>query len=152
MNLHSVLAFAVALLVQPALAQEREWSFDANEDEAFMIFGVPESDDVGVSFWCSLRSGRIRLFIPEASEKLEADKSAAFDVIVGGKTFKQSGKTMPNEEAGTTSIEGEVAVADPMFSELKSASHFELKVEGEVQAFPLAGAEFDTLLKDCGGT
>jgi hypothetical protein len=150
MNRYSALALALALAIPPALAQEREWSLDSSEDEAFMIFGVPESDDVGISFWCSLRSGEVRIFVPEASEKLGANKIVNFDVFVGNQSFGISGNTLPNEEAGTMSIEGIVPVAHPLFAALKSAGHFSVKVESDAQSFPLAGADIDTLLNACG--
>jgi hypothetical protein len=149
MNRNSLIALALACFAVPAAAQEREWSFDASEDEAFMIFGVPESDDVGISFWCTLRSGEVRLFIPEASEKLPINQPAKFDILAGGKTFSLSGNTMPNEEAGTTSIEGTVAVTDPLFTALKSADRFSAKILDQEQTFPLAGADLQGLLDSC---
>lgn len=57
--MHRSLAFFVvislaagSLVCSPAKAQEREWSLDASDQEAYLIFGVADSDDVGVSLWC----------------------------------------------------------------------------------------------------
>jgi hypothetical protein len=141
--------FALFLLLSPAVAQEREWSFDSSEDEAFMIFGVPESDDVGVSFWCTLRSGEIRLFLPQASEKLKANEPAKFEVSVGGQSFILTGMGLPNEEAGTMSIEGRLPAGDRLFKALQDADRFSVTVSGEKQTFPLTGADLPSLLAAC---
>ncbi len=142
---------AVLLLASsPALAQEREWTLDASEDEAFMIFGVPETDDVGVSFWCALRSGEVRMFIPEASESLAANTSVDIDLKVGGKDFRFKASTMPNEEAGSISTESLIPVTDPFFAALRDVDSFTVKVAGETLAFPLAGADLRGLLEACG--
>ena len=37
----------------PSLAQERIWTLDQTDAEVYLVFGVPETDDVGVSFWCT---------------------------------------------------------------------------------------------------
>ena len=47
-----------------ALAQERIWNLDQTDQEAYLVFGVPETDDVGVSFWCTLQSGIVKIYVP----------------------------------------------------------------------------------------
>ena len=50
------LVFAVIVMVLATggpSAQERQWSLDAGDQDAYLIFGVPDSDDVGVSLWCA---------------------------------------------------------------------------------------------------
>src|SRR5262245_21553045 len=103
-----ILALGLSLLVGAACAQEREWSFDTGEEDAYLIFGVPETDDVGVSFWCTIGMGEIRIFIPEAGEKLPVGQTVKIDLETGGKRFTISGETAVNEEAGSTSIDARI--------------------------------------------
>ena len=67
------IALAASLLGSSlALAQERVWNLDQTDNEVYLVFGVPETDDVGVSFWCTLQSGIVKLYIPEAGPDIKA--------------------------------------------------------------------------------
>src|SRR5262245_29173077 len=99
-----ILALGLSLLAGAASAQEREWSFDTGEEDAYLIFGVPETDDVGVSFWCTIGMAEIRIFIPEAGENVAAGQTVKIDLDIGGKRFTISGETAVNQEAGSISI------------------------------------------------
>ena len=70
-----------------AFAQEREWTFDTNDEDAFLTFGVPETDDVGVSFWCKMQSGEARVFLPEAGEGLTPGRNVKVTFSVAGAKF-----------------------------------------------------------------
>jgi hypothetical protein len=87
MSLRSVLAVFFACAALPAWAQEREWIFDTADEDAYLVFGVPESEDAGISFGCSLQSGEIRMFIPEAGEDLKPDQKIKLTISAAGKTF-----------------------------------------------------------------
>ena len=132
-----------------ALAQEREWNFDTGEDDAYLVFGVPETDDVGVSFWCAVGSGEIRIFLPEADEKLGAGATVKVDIEVGGNRFSLDGTAAPNEESGTTSAEAHIESGSPLVPALIAADRFTVKIGKEESVFPLQGADFDSLLRVC---
>ena len=51
------LLLALGLASGAAHAQERDWALDASDQEAYLIFGVSDTDDVGVSLWCRTRKG-----------------------------------------------------------------------------------------------
>src|SRR5262249_43377919 len=74
MVIRVVSAVIVMLAATSAFAQERQWVFDTNDEDAFLTFGVPETDDVGISFWCKIQSGEARVFLPEAGEELKPGK------------------------------------------------------------------------------
>jgi hypothetical protein len=133
----------------PASAQEREWTFDTGEQDAYLIFGVPETDDAGVSFWCPIGSGEVHIFVPETSDKLKANAVAHIDVAVGGKRFGYAGKTQVNEESGVPSAEAVIDAKDQLFGALQAADRFTVKVDGQEEVYPLAGADFPSLLRTC---
>ena len=47
----------IAAATASTAAQERQWTLDASDEDAYLIFGVPESDDVGLSLWCPIQKG-----------------------------------------------------------------------------------------------
>jgi hypothetical protein len=138
-----------AALTASARAQERQWIFDTGEDDAYLIFGVPETDDVGISFWCGRRSGEIRVFIPEADPAMKPDMDVSFVVSVAEETFKIGGRTATNEMSDTTSIEAAVSAADPLFAALRKSDRF-MVVTGAVEhIYPLIDADVAGLVDLC---
>ena len=71
-----------------AHAQEREWLLDAGSEEAYLIFGVPDTDDVGVSLWCPLKKGMVNLYLQRPAEELSKLKAreVALKVSAGSET------------------------------------------------------------------
>ena len=145
----AAIGFLLVISASAALAQEREWNFDTGEDDAYLVFGVPETDDVGVSFWCTVGSGEIRIFVPEAGEKLIAGAAIKVDIEVRGNRFSLDGTAALNEETKTASAEAHIDSASPLFPALIAADRFSLKIGKEESVFPLQGADFDSLLRVC---
>ena len=146
----SIMLAALVLGSTPSWAQERIWTLDQTDAEVYMVFGVPETDDVGVSFWCTQQSGIVRLYIPESDTKLKSAVEVNFKLEVAGKTYPLKGKTALNEESTGTSLETELKTTDPVFAALQEANHFAVKVGSSSHVFPLGEADFQTFLDVCG--
>jgi hypothetical protein len=149
MWLRTMLAAFLACMAVQAWAQEREWTFDTADENAYLVFGVPDSDDAGVSFGCTLQSGEIRIFIPEAGDDLTADQKIKITLTVGDKTFIYDGLTTENEMSATTSAEAVMPATDALFGDLRKTDRFSVKTGKEENTFPLAGADFDSLVRAC---
>lgn len=141
--------FCAALMPVPAFAQEREWLLDAADQDAFLVFGVPETDDVGVSLWCKLGSGKVKLFFPEGSPDLKPEETADFVITVDGRAHTLKGSTSANAMTGATSIEAELPVDDPVLGELLKADRFAARIASHELTFPLVDAGLENLLKIC---
>ena len=144
-----IILIALVLGSSLSVAQERIWNLDRTDQEAYLVFGVPETDDVGVSFWCILQSGIVKFYIPESDPDLKLADSVDFELAIAAKTYPLKGKTSVNEEAGTISLETELKTADPIFSGLKEANYFAVKVGASNHVFPLGEADFSSLLEVC---
>lgn len=149
MWLRYVLAAFCACAAIPAWAQEREWIFDTADEDAYLVFGVPESDDAGVSFGCTLQSGEIRIFIPEAGDDLKPDQKIKLTIRVAGKDFVYDGLTTPNEMSATTSAEAAMPANDALFTDLRKTDRFTVKTGAEEDTFPLEGSDFESLVRVC---
>ena len=144
-----VLCVAVIMSATAALAQEREWSWGTSETEAYLVFGVPESEDVGISFWCTQGAGEIRVFIADANVKLSADIDTTIEFAANDKKFSVKARTMANELDATTSAEGAAPASEPLFPALQATDRFTVSVAGESQTFPSAGQDFANLIEAC---
>lgn len=147
-----VLGLATAgLATGQALAQEREWTLDASEQEAYLIFGVPDSDDVGVSLWCPVNKGVVNLFVPRPTPELAkiGRRSVPLTLRVGDETATFAGKIDLNRQSATSSVEVEVPANDPLFKAMEKADRLSVKVDTQEVVFPLYNADVGTLLELC---
>lgn len=145
---HVLSVFLITAAI-PAAAQEREWIFDTADEDAYLVFGVPESEDAGISFGCSLQSGEIRVFVPEAGDDLKPDQKIKLVISAGGKDFTYDGLTAPNEMSATTSAEATIPVDDALFTDLRQTDRFTVKTGTEENTFPLEGSDFESLVRAC---
>lgn len=142
---------ALGLAAGPAHAQEREWMLDASEEDAYLIFGVPDSDDVGVSFWCPIGKDVVNLYVPVPARLVakNREKATPLTVTAGEETSTIRGKVDVNPEAALASIEAEMAVDHPLVGALLKADRFRVRVSDEDIVFPLYDAYLDELLALC---
>lgn len=153
MTMHRSLAalLALGLVTGEALAQEREWTLDASDQEAYLIFGVPDSDDVGVSLWCPARKGIVNLYVPRPTPELQklARRKLPMTVVVGGETATFAGKVDINASAPTSSVEVEMPADGPLLKAFQSADRFTVKVNQQEVIFPLYDADVAGLVDLC---
>ena len=140
---------ALFLLAGTAAAQERQWTLNASDQDAYLIFGVPESDDVGISMWCSIKTGVVNVFVPEAGQTLAANKTVSMTLEAGTAKASFKGKTEVNEEAGNTSLEAEVPADHPIFAAIAKADRLRVRVGKDETVFPLFDADVPGLLALC---
>ena len=142
-------SFAFCVLAGAASAQERQWTLDASDQDAFLIFGVPESDDLGISLWCPIRQGMVNVFVPETGEAISAGKELIIILKAGEETAEIKGKTEQNLDAGVASAEGQIPADHPVFEAMTKEDRFRVTVGKEEIIFPLMEADVAGLLELC---
>jgi hypothetical protein len=140
----------IVLAVVPASAQERVWTLDAADEDAFLVYGVPETDDVGMSLWCKIGTNKLTLFFPVTWTKLENEAVVPLTVILGETEFKLTGKATAGATVDGASIEAAVPETRPSFFDaLKKADRMKLLTGEHKSVFPLVDVPLDGLLKLC---
>lgn len=143
-------ALAIAALAAAgASAQEREWRFETDENEAYLIFGVSGSDDIGLSFWCKTGSGVVYLYLPRLGEDILLGKSVVLDVKLGGQHYAYRADTSPLDGTSLVDAEAEIRADDRLFPALLSQDRFTIATVGEEFNYPLDGADVAQLLGRC---
>jgi hypothetical protein len=110
---------------------------------------VAESDDVGVSLWCKINSGKVKIFFPDASPDLEAEAKADLRIVIASKEYVFSGTTSANDVSGVTSIEMELPVDDPVIVAMQEADRFAAIIAGHTTTYPLIEAGVENLIRLC---
>jgi hypothetical protein len=140
---------ALLALTIPAVAQERQWALDTSDQDAYLIFGVPESDDVGLSIWCTIYSGKSKIFVPKVSGYLKPGGHATMRLTAGEVSVRVQGLVTDNQDAGTRSLEAELPTSSPLYAALQTADRLRITIAGVEQVYPLADADVAGLLKLC---
>ncbi|MEI7599022.1 MAG: hypothetical protein WCJ41_06825 [Aestuariivirga sp.] len=142
---------ALGLVTGQALAQEREWTLDASEQESYLIFGVADSDDVGLSLWCPNRKGIVNLYVPRPTAELQklARRKVPMTVTAGSETATFGGKIDINPDAASSSVEVEMPVDSALLKALEKADRLTVKVDSQEVVFPLYDADVSGLLALC---
>jgi hypothetical protein len=122
---------------------------DASDSDAYLIFGVPDSDDVGISFWCPVQQGEVNVFIPEASARLHPGADIAVTLAAGEESATFTGKSEVNLEAALTSVEAKVPVNAQILAAMLKADRFRVIIDGNETIFPLIDADLESLLDLC---
>lgn len=142
---------AIALLaaVSSVQAQERQWSLDASGEDAFLVFGVPETDDVGLSFWCKIGSGTVSMFYPVPWTDLKDNATVRIRVEAGRTKLVLRGKATSSSEGGKASLEVTLRPDSEIFTAMKNNEYVVLRVLAHKASYPLEGTDIDGLLSLC---
>jgi hypothetical protein len=135
--------FSAVLFATPAMSQERQWVLDVAGEDVFLAFGVPSTNDVGISFWCKIGKKDVSLFSP----LVEAERHPKLKLAVGSKSFPLQAKI--NDNDGAKTIEAVLVPRKQILRALESEERFEVSIGKHKVTYPLADADFGGLLKLC---
>mgnify|MGYP001561076263 FL=1 len=102
---------------------------DASDSDAYLIFGVPDYDDVGISFWCTVQQGEVNVFIPEASARLHPGADITVTLKADAESATFTGKSEVNLEAALTSVEAKVPANAKILAAMLKADRFRVIIE-----------------------
>lgn len=144
-----ILVFCLFLTLTPAYAQERQWSLDASGSEAYLVFGVADTDDVGLSFWCKIGSGTVSIFERFDRKVIVKDQPTKVKLKVDGEIFDIKMQASVSEGSNSGSLEGPVSVGGTVMKAVLHANKFSLTAFGHTSSYPLADADVAGLLQTC---
>ena len=142
-------ATAAVALSLPAQAQERQWSLDATNKQAFLVFGVPDTDDVGLSFWCDIGTDRMAAYLPDSFVRLKSGERTMMRIAVDGKTFLLPATAARDPASGHITVEGKFKAKDVLMKSLSNGETVAVNIKGHSATYPLADADFEGLLSTC---
>ena len=143
--------FGFLFLTHPVAAQERQWTLEASDKEAFLVFGVPETDDVGISFWCEIGPGKISLFVNNGPSNLKPSQTTKILVNLDGKKFSVKAKVTFDQKTFKPSVEGKFSIDDPLLLAAERANTLRVTLAKQTNSYPLVDAEISGLRRTCTG-
>jgi hypothetical protein len=147
-TLKTIAAAIIFTLPMPlySMAQEREWQLDAQGEDAYLVFGVPNTADIGISLWCKIGEKSVSVFAPVPSTVKKPVK-ANVKLLVEEREYLLKPKI--NDDQNTTTLEAELLPRDEILSAIAAAERIGLVVADHKSVFPTEGANFFEFNKLC---
>lgn len=137
----TTLAVLAILVPSNSYAQEREWQLDAQGEDSYLVFGVPNTADIGMSLWCKLGQKTVSIFAPLPNTV------AATDAKVSLKIDAQEFPLQPKFTNKT--FEAELKPSDEIMTAIASTERIGLVIADHVTVFPTEGANFFEFSRLC---
>jgi hypothetical protein len=145
------LTIALLAMAPLAIAQEREWTLNASDKEAFLVFGVPDTDDVGLSLWCEIGTNKLSVFINNVAGQLKQNQTTNMIIEVDGQQFHVKAKASVDKAGNSKSIEGQVPSNAPLLKAAESGTTLKTTIQNHTNTYPLIDANITGLLRTCAG-
>lgn len=140
----AALSFTVVMPFH-SMAQEREWQLDAQGEDAYLAFGVPNTADIGISLWCKIGQKTISVFAPVP--RTVKSRKAKVAIQIGDREYPLKPKF--NSDQINTTLEAELLPRDELLSAMSSAERIGLVIADHKSVFPTEGANFFEFNKLC---
>jgi hypothetical protein len=146
-RLQSVIALVFVTLVSPlnAFAQEREWQLDAQGEDAYLVFGVPNTADIGISLWCKIGEKKFSVFAPVPPNVKAVDAPVALQV----EDFKYALRPKFNSDQNNVTMEAELQPSEKILAAIATAERIALHIGDHKSVFPTEGANIFAFSKLC---
>jgi hypothetical protein len=128
--------FALLATASTSCAQEREWTLNASEKEAFLVFGVPDTDDVGIN---------------NIAGQLKEGQSTNMAIEIDTHKFSIKAKAAVEKSGRSKSLEGQIPSNSPILKAAENGSTLKTTIQGHTNTYPLIDADFTGLLRSCAG-
>ena len=132
-----------------AFAQERQWSLDSNEQNIFLVFGVPDTDDVGLSFLCKAGQRDISILFQINAAAMKPRLHNQLRIKASGQDFTIPAKVTPSQTPDSFAIEGQMKLDDNIWKALSASSDVTFIINNQTAIYPLTDANFVGLKSFC---
>ncbi|MEY4555779.1 MAG: hypothetical protein RL093_898 [Pseudomonadota bacterium] len=121
---------AVASSGSPAPIADHDWFYHRDGEEARLVYGLAESDDLRLGLDCSQGSGRLAL-----SAVGGPDARPEIHVEAGGETERFPARSEPSELHEGVFLTAEADADAPVFQRFRRVGWLALWLDGERQAY-----------------
>jgi hypothetical protein len=137
-----LLGMLVALLATAASAAEKQsWGFVTSGDEVLLVYGVPESEAVTLSFICAPKRKRITVVTTVLPDNAQAGRAVTIRLVNGATTLDYPGKTGRDSAEDGVHASAEIAIDPRLYDLLAKGKSVRVEVAGARDTVPLAGVQ-----------
>jgi hypothetical protein len=137
-----MLCAAVALLLAtaPALsADKQQWGFVKSQSEVLLVYGVPESHAITLSFICEPNKKTIDIVTTVLPAKVASKRAGTIKLSNGTTKLEYAGKTSQYDEDTGIHFSAETAIEPRLFDFLDKGTSLGIEAFGARDSVPLKG-------------
>ncbi|MFL5071775.1 MAG: hypothetical protein ACJ8D9_19525 [Xanthobacteraceae bacterium] len=133
-------ALMLALAVPAGGANKRSWDFvEADKETVQLVYGVPESEAVTISFWCEAKPKRIDIVTTVLPPRLRKGQPVKTTLSNGIVTAAYAGKIGYDTAHESFHLSASTAAEPKVVSILKSGTWLTIAIPGKQVRVPLRG-------------
>jgi hypothetical protein len=128
---------AVLLTAAPASAEKQTWGFVKSGSEVLLVYGVPESEAITLSFICEPSKKTIEIVTTVLPQKAKQGRAGTIKLSNGSTSLEFTGKTgRDNEETGVH-FAAATTIEPPLFDLLARGTSLRIEALGARDSVPL---------------
>ena len=119
-------------------AEKQSWGFVTSGDAVFLVYGVPDSESVTLSFICAPKRKRVTVLTTVLPDKARAGRPVTIRLVNGATTLDYAGTTAGSDDDGVHAS-AEIAIDPRIYDLLAKGASVRVEVAGAHDTVPLAG-------------
>jgi hypothetical protein len=136
--LFGVLALSLAAATPP---NKQQWGFTKVEDEVLLYYGVPESEDVTISFICAPKLKKITIVTLVLPPNSRPKQSGKIRLSNGSSTQEYAGATEQERDSSDVAFIASIAIDPRIFELLEKGTSLQIESLGARERIPLNGVK-----------
>jgi hypothetical protein len=120
----------IAAVAAPAPVPDHDWFYHRDGEDARLVYGLAESDDLRIGLDCRQGSGKLAL-----SAVAGPDAKPEIQIEAGGETEKFPARSEPSGLHEGVFLTAEAAANEPVFQRFRQIGWMALWLDGERQAY-----------------
>ena len=137
----ALLGLIALLAAVPAVsaAEKQSWGFVTSGDQVLLVYGVPESEAVTLSFICAPKRKRITVVTTVLPDKARAGRPVTIRLVNGATTLDYAGKTGRDSAEDGVHASAEIAIDPRLYDLLANGKSVRVEVADARETVPLKG-------------
>lgn len=131
-------ALLLTATAAPAAMNKQSWGYIKSGDERFLVYGVPESDIITLSFICDTKKKTVEVVTTVLPVKVKAGRAGKIKLSNGPASFEYAGMTGGNNDMGFH-LAATIPIDAKMFDFLDKGTAVRIDTPGKSDSVTLNG-------------
>jgi hypothetical protein len=143
--LGTLITLPLAAVVPAVAAEKQSWGFVTSGDEVLLVYGVPESEAVTLSFICTPKRRWLTVVTTVLPDKARLGRAATIRLVNGAASLNYAGKIGRDNAESGLHVSAEIAIDPRIYDLLAKGTSVRVEVQAQQasarEAVPLKGMQ-----------
>ena len=128
---------ALLLAASPASADKQSWGFLESGAEVFLVYGVPESEAITLSFICEPKKNKIDIVTTVLPSRVKVGQAGIVKLLNGSSSLEFKGKVGRDNEESGEHFSALTTIDPSLFDLLEKGTSLRIEAMGAHDSVPL---------------